>query len=112
MKKAIINTNRGWKDLSCKATCTNEEREACPHNDCFRRNLRSEGGIETCPHLKNGIIEINVERPEYIEQSKTAKCHLCGAEHDIEEMFEHDIVGDDEWIERTELVCTKCFHKE
>lgn len=27
MKKAIINTNRGWKDLSCAATCTKEETE-------------------------------------------------------------------------------------
>ena len=68
MKKAIININRGWKCLDCRATCTAEEQQKCPHFDCARRNLRSEGGVETCPYLKNGIVEINVERSIYIEQ--------------------------------------------
>jgi hypothetical protein len=68
MKKAIINTNRGWKDLSCNATCTKEEQKQCKHVGCYRRHLRSEGGLELCPHIKNGTIEINEEYPKYIEQ--------------------------------------------
>jgi hypothetical protein len=68
MKKAIININRGWKDLSCNATCTAEERKTCIHCDAYRRHLRSEGGLELCPYIKNGTIEINIERPQYIEQ--------------------------------------------
>ena len=69
MKKAIINVSRGWKCLDCRATCTKEEQEICPHFDCMRRNLRSEGGVETCPYIKNGLIEINEAYPKYIEQA-------------------------------------------
>lgn len=68
MRKAIINTNRGWKNLECRATCTRDEQKECSHFDCMRRNLRSEGGLETCKYIKNGLIEINEEYPKYISQ--------------------------------------------
>jgi hypothetical protein len=34
----------------------------------MRRNLRSEGGIECCPYIRNGLIEINEEYPKHIKQ--------------------------------------------
>lgn len=68
MRKAIINTNREWKCLDCRSTCTPEEQKQCQHYDCMRRNLRSEGGLELCPYIKNGTIEINAEYSKYINQ--------------------------------------------
>jgi len=69
MRKAIINYNRNWKSIDCRATCTETERKQCPHFDCMRRHLRSEGGLDACPYIKNGTIIINTEYSTYIDQS-------------------------------------------
>lgn len=62
MKKAIITVSKNnpyYRSVNCYKSCTKEERFACQHFDCMRRNEPSVGGLGLCPLLKNGFEVIN-----------------------------------------------------
>jgi len=69
MKKAIVNISNGWKMIDCRCTCSSAEMKGCVHFDSMRRNLRSEGGLELCHYIRNGLIEVNDKYSNYVNQS-------------------------------------------